>query len=221
MHPTIGLVLQVIPFQDNHQIATLFSPEWGVIKVIFKYARKGKDALPIEPLNIIEVILKKGRSDLFQSQNASLIDSQPKLRTRFETLNAALGMLASLLKSQMAQKPSPILFSLLMHYLKSLPTAPSPQTIAASFKLKILRHDGLLEVQQCCSVCGSSLKEGGIDAGEFYCLDHLPFNTHTFSEEELGLLTALSSSRSLIHLNQLALSPILEEKIGRLFEGLV
>lgn len=221
MHPTIGIILHVIPFQDHHQIATLFSPEWGVIKTIFKYSKRGKSAVPIEPLNILEVILKKGKSELFQVLNASLIDSQTKLRTSFATLSAALEMLSALLKSQMVQKPAPILFSLLTHYLKSLPSAPSPQTMAASFKLKILRHDGLLAVQEKCSLCEGGLKAGGIDAGEFYCLEHLPFTTHTFSEEELGSLMTLSSSRSLTHLHQLTLSPILEKKIGLLFEGLL
>lgn len=218
MHQTIGIVLQVIPFQDYHQIVSLYSPDRGLIKLIFKYSRK-KNA--IEPLQLLEVIFKEGRGDLLQEVNFTLLDSHLKLRESFNILNAALEILKALKSSQMDQKASPILFSLLLHYLNFLPKALTPATLSASFMLKILRHDGLMAFQNACSTCHKPLKEGGIIQGEFFCSEHTNHTEAAFNESEFQALKELALSRSMILLDQVAFTADLERKIRFLFEGLV
>jgi DNA repair protein RecO (recombination protein O) len=218
---TVGIVLQVVPFQDYHQIVTLYSPEWGIIKLISKFAKTKNSSFRTEPLNLIEVIYKQGKSDLYQAINTTLLDTQLKLRERFDTLNASMEMILALLKSQMAQKPSPVLFSLLLHYLDYLPKVSSPDAFTASFRLKILRHDGLVAAEKKCSTCSTPLQEGGMEGGELFCMDHLSKDALAFSRDEMYTLQELALSRSLIHLNELKLSPILQKKIQTLFEMLI
>lgn len=220
MHQTIGIVLQTIPFQDHHRIVSLYSPDWGVIPLMVKFAKSKKQASPFEPLNLLEVIFKQGRGNLLQSVAATLLDSQLKLRSSFGVLNAALDMLAALKNSQMDHKPSPILFSLLLHYLNFLPRSLNPNAFSASFKLKILRHDGLMAIQEVCSLCNKPLNDGGIVQGEFFCMEHLSSREFIFSGEERILLSNLTLNRSLIALNELSLSPEFAEKIRILFETL-
>lgn len=217
----VGIVLKVIPFQDYHQILTLYTPDLGIIKLLHKFALSKKSPFHAEPLNFIEVIFTKGRSDLFQIANISLLDANLKLREEFSTLNASLEMAAALLKSQMDHKSTPLLFSLFLHYLEQLSKTSSPEVFLASFKLKILRHEGLLSFEKRCATCGAEVLNGGISQGELYCQDHSPIDALAFLKEEMQTIYELALSRSLIHLNDLKLSTILQKKIQTLFEVLI
>lgn len=221
LNRSVGIILQVIPFQDHHRIVTFYTPEWGMIKLIVKFAHSKKNAVPLDPLNLIEVVFKQGKNDLHTVVSTTILDVQLKLREDYATLHTAMEMLAALLKSQMPQKSSPVLFSLLLYYLNYLPLSSSKKAFSTSFRLKILRHDGLMVVKHLCSACNIPFKEGGVERGEFFCETHLSSDSVRFSEEEMSSLHELTLSRSLTHLNQTSVSPAFETKITHMFDTLI
>lgn len=216
-----GIVLQVTPFQDYHQIVTLFTPDQGVIKLISKFALTKKSSLRLEPLIVVEVIYKKGRNELLLLINASTLETNIKLRDNFDTLNSALEMISAIFKSQMPHKSSPVLFSLLLRYLQYLPKTTSPETLVASFRLKILRYEGLFSAEKICANCQMPLIDGGYWLGEAYCHKHFPNSSINLSNEETNLLSELIFSRSFICLNALKISSVLQKKIQTLFDTLL
>ncbi|KAF3363359.1 DNA repair protein RecO [Chlamydiales bacterium STE3] len=216
----VGIVLQTIPFQDHHQIISLFSAEWGLLRIIIKYAYAKKNFSSVEALNLVEICLKKGKGDLFQAHHVSLLNSYLSLRKSYACLHASLELLAAIVNSQFVQKPSPILFSLLIRYLEYMPQANSPKNLVSSFKLKILRHDGLIDLSENCSQCKKRLALSRIQEGQFYCEEHSHPLAISLTLSEKEQLKDLAESRSFLTIDHQFLSTELEEKIHSLFAEL-
>lgn len=213
----VGIVVQSIPFQDHHQIISLYSAEWGLMRIIIKYAYAKKNSCSVEPLNLVEICLKKSKSDLFQSSNVSHLNTYLNLRSSYRVLVSSLDLLSSIIQSQVFHKPSPILFSLLLRYLDYMPNAKSPESLKASFKLKILRHDGWLALVEECSSCQKTLQDIKVAEGQFYCQEHSIPNAITLTANEMDQLKDFTLARSFSQIDQEFLSSTLEEKVNSLF----
>lgn len=217
---TEAIVLNVIPFQDSHQIATLFTLDGGLCRVIGSYARAPKNALfgILTPLNHIEVSFRPSRSDLLKIEVASLINTHLDLRQNYDKLECACRMLALLAKAQFPHKPAPLLFTLLKNYLHLMQEAASPEAILASFQLKLLRHEGLISITNVCPLCGSEPKEIGIEEGRTVCKEHSPSNL--FTEEETAYFYGLALSTSMAFLKELEAPESLSHKVETLFSSI-
>lgn len=147
VYRTEGVILQTINFQDYDQIISLFTENEGIIKLVVKGARHSKrhQGANIAPLAHAEVVYAKGRSELYQCREITILHPHLNLRNNLPVLTAACDMLQALLSSQQVHEPAPALYALLNYYLDKISAINDPHIFSASFRLKILRHEGLLD----------------------------------------------------------------------------
>ncbi len=143
---TEGVVAHALPFQEYDRILTVFTPGNGLIKLFVKgaFSQKKGQGSSTAPLTQIEATCTKGRSELYNCRELDVLNSHLKLRQNLATLDAACDMLQTVLATQMPGKASPDLYQLFLAYLTRLPEASNPLAISTSFRLKTLRHEGLL-----------------------------------------------------------------------------
>lgn len=194
-----GIILQVIPFRDYDQIITLFTPDRGVLKVVFNGSRSKRQAVQgiCLPLTLVECTYQEKNSELFKCQEMQLVDANHQLRQGLACLEAACEMLQIIRFSQLVGKPAPLLYQLLIYYLKHLPQAPDPVSLIASFKLKILLHDGLVYFPLKCAECQAPIFEAcSLNVTAWYCFTHKQLGVVHWDLEEIALLYHFVSTKS-------------------------
>lgn len=143
---TEGVILQVIPFRNEDQILTLFTPDRGVLKLFCKkHSRQGQRYMP---LTRAEVSYREKRSEIFACEDISIVDSYLTLRQTLTMLQAACDLLKVINTSQLLGKEAPQLYKLLLFFLDKLPLSKDPNLIVAAFKLKVLKSEGLFNIEE-------------------------------------------------------------------------
>lgn len=132
---TQGLLLQSIPYLGRKKILKVFTPEHGLISL---FAQK----TTLDPFALAEWVFRKTQKELYPLLDETLIDPLLHLRESYASLFAAGSIAQDLFRTQLPHKKAPELFDLLLIYLKKLPLAP--ELLSASFRLKLLLHEGLL-----------------------------------------------------------------------------
>ncbi len=143
---TEGIIVRAFPFQDHDRILSLFTPEAGLIKLCVKgaYLKKSNHGSASNPLNHVEVIYKKGKSEIHSCYDIEVLNHHLPLRQALNTLECACDMLQTVGLTQYPEKPSPKLYALLLIYLKKLSLIADPMLLSTSFRLKTLKNEGLL-----------------------------------------------------------------------------
>lgn len=216
-----AIVLKSSPFQETHQMVTLFTQEHGLFRALGTYSRSSKSALfgMLTPLNQIEVVFRPTRGSLVKVQSASLINAHTPLRSSYERLDHACKMLNCVSNSQFPNKPTPELYQLLRGYLGIMAEAQSPEAILASLQLKLLRHEGLLSVTNKCPLCGNEPEEIAFDEGKTVCASH--FTSGHLNQEETSYFYALALATSTKLLKEIEPPESLLPKVTSLFETLM
>ncbi len=132
---TTGLLLQSIPYLGQKKILKVLTPEQGLLSFFAK-----KSALT--PFCLAEWVYFKSHKEVHSLRDTTLLDSLLELRQDYSTLTAAGAIVQDLLRTQLPNKKAP--FALVCAYLKKLPL--NPPLLAASFRLKLLHHEGLLSL---------------------------------------------------------------------------
>lgn len=132
---TVGLLLQSIPYLGKSQILKVFTPDQGLIAL---FSRK----TTLTPFLLAEWVFRKSSKEMHSLQECTLIDPLFSLKSSYSTLSCAGCIAQDLLRTQLPQKKAPELFDLTLFYLQKLTLAP--ELLAASFRLKLLWHEGLL-----------------------------------------------------------------------------
>ena len=194
----LGIVLKTIPYQENGRIVTLFTDTSGVISLFIK--RLSIKNLHLQnvtsPLSLSEFQLEKRKSDLYFFQDATLLDPFLEIRRDLDRLTATQKLFGLILKSQPPEKPAPLLFLLLLNYLKAVKTTMAPKNYALSFMTKILRHEGLFP--------------------------HVQEDTHfRFEHKEWESMQSLARASSHKELSEITPPAKLEEKIYAMFLDLI
>ena len=196
---TDGIILRVIPFRDYDQILTLFTQGAGMIKVIYKSSRskrKGVQGLCI-PLTRVEVIYQERNSEIFSCHEMALVDSYRTLRQKLTDLEVACDLLQIIAGSQLLGKAAPQLYSLLCFYLERIPQTPNPWVLAMSFRLKLLKHEGVIAFPLICSECGGILvKSAFVRETDWRCRDHQLPGSIFWEEEELQVIDRLTTCQN-------------------------
>ncbi len=130
---TQGLLLQSIPYLGQKKILKILSHEQGLISL---FATKTN----LTPFCLAEWVYRKSTREIHTLQDATLLDPLLELKTDYQLLSLAGSIAQDLLKTQFPGKKGPL--ALAYAYLKRLPS--NPAILAASFKLKLLLHEGLL-----------------------------------------------------------------------------
>ncbi len=200
---TPGVLLQAIPYLGRKRILKVFTPEEGLVTLMAKASLSSAFSAPF---CIAEWVFLKGSREIHSLQDASLIDGLLDLKKDFATLSAAGSMAQDLLRSQLPGKKGNALYSLLCACLAKLPTFANPQILAASFRLKLLVHEGLLSLQPDCSVCGAPASR--LQQGESFCSSHAPHTGFSFSSSDWETLLHLAYSRQFSQLQNLPAAPV-------------
>lgn len=203
---TPGLLLQAIPYLGKQHILKVFTLEDGLVTLMAKSGHS--------PFYIAEWVYRKKRSDIYTLQDSSLLDGLLDLRQNYETLCAAGRIAQDLLHSQLPCKKNTDLYALVCSYFKKLSTFSRPEVLVASFRMKLLLHDGLLSIQETCTTCKENACH--LFQGESYCLTHGPTPGLSFDADEWKQLLILSFARQFSLLQSLESLPM--EKIERLFK---
>lgn len=214
-----GIVTQVVPFSNYDAILTLFTPEEGLVKFFHKGAySKKKQGGGATPLAVVEATYAKGRGDMHPCSDLCVLDHHLGLRGRLATLETACDLLQTVMATQQPGKGAPDLYRLLLIYLNRLSTCTAPHTLAASFRLKLLRYEGLFAFLSHCSSCAAELREAWVFQSEAYCRAHTPPEALSFTEEERGIVELLTFGRDINQLASLEITGILSNKVNRLFK---
>ncbi len=202
-----GILLFAHSYLERKKILKIFTSD-GLLSL---FAKKTTLSSLYTPFIIGEWIYEKKNKELLPLVDASIINDLSDLRQTYETLFAAGQIADALLKSQLSQKPSPLLYALTIAYFEKLATFEMPQNLVASFRLKLLLHEGLLNLQNKCSICSSYATS--LDLGESLCHRHRSPTSISFSEEEWRNVHELTFSRRFEDFKKINLTEILKEKI--------
>ena len=216
-----GIITQVVPFRNYDAIITLFTPEEGIAKFFHKGAyspKKHGGGGAVTPLSVVEVIYTKGRGDMHPCSEVNVIDHHIGLRGQLSTLETACDLIHTIMATQQPGKSAPDLYRLLLIFLSRLSTSATPHTLAASFRLKLLRYEGLFAFLSHCSACAVELREAWVYQSEAYCRSHTPPEALSFTEEERGIVELLTYGRDMNQLAALEITGLLSNKISRLFK---
>jgi DNA repair protein RecO (recombination protein O) len=186
-----GIVLQASDFRDFDQIVTVFTENEGIMKFIAKRGNVVKTGLKSSPLTRGEFVYTIGKSDLYTLRELSIKEHYLELRKNLGSLNTSCECLKAILETQMLHKPAPFLFKLLSAYLAKIHTFSNHDALESSFRLKILLHEGVLD----------------LDADGF------------FSDEENFLVHQLIVENSFSNLQKIFISADLNIKIRYFFKN--
>lgn len=220
---TEGIILQTLNFQDYDQILSVFSYDEGLIKLIVKGANRSKQRSGINttPLSCAEFVYTKGRSEIFKCSEISTINQHLKLRESLPSLDAACDIVQAILLSQFPQTESPDLYRLLRWCLEKIPSMRDPYVMASSFRLKLLLHDGLFNLNDTCTTCSETVQSIYIATGETFCKAHAPSYSLQFQADEVAFIDRLLHFAVLSDISNCTISDELREKVMNLFRELV
>jgi DNA repair protein RecO len=136
-----GLLLQAIPYLGKQKILKVLTPSDGLLTILSK--KQTLESLT-EPFLIAEWVIRSGKGEMYTLKDATLIKDLSDLRTDYRLITIAGQIARDLLKTQWPEKPGSGPYSLAVAFLQKIATSVSPETLHASFRLKLLYHDGHL-----------------------------------------------------------------------------
>ncbi len=213
----------MVKYGDYDQIATVFTRQHGVIKLMIKggLSTKRHRGAPVSPLTRAEFVYFLGRGDLYQCTEVSPLERYHQDNPTYAHLEAACAMSQAVRQSQLLEKPAPKLYELLQIFLTGLRYAQDPAGWTVSFLLKVLRHEGLISNFSTCVHCETPLTNVYIGRGEAFCSLHAPAEPIILTDEEAKLVECLLKTRSVSELDAIEISKDLHSKMTSLFARLV
>lgn len=137
-----GVVLRSTLYKEQDRIVSIFTDDHGLISLMVKKATHHK--VLTSPFCQGEFVYVKGKSDLYKFHDGTVLDDHISLRNSLSVLTAAGEIAQAILHSQMPGKPAPKLYALLTACMKQLPFFEPSFRLTASFRLKLLTHEGLI-----------------------------------------------------------------------------
>ena len=216
-----GIVLKQIPFKETDRIVSLLTPDRGLLSL---YVKGGSKQSPFlinltSPLCRGDFVFRKGCSDLYRFIDGAILDLHLPIRSSFLSLQCGAKMLEALLKTQAPGKSAHRLYSLFIAYLKHLSKAIHPETLWASFVLKLLKYEGVLSIEPLCLLCKKE-KASCIRSGESRCSRCADTTSLLFSKSEWNDLILLIEARRFGPLLTVALPPHFIQTVDALFHAL-
>jgi len=222
LYRTEGIIIHALDFRDHDKILTVFSPDHGLIKLFLKGILIRRHSRPVTaPLTRSEFVCKKRTGDLLLCREMSTLDQQLILRRDLKTLEAACELLQLVKRTQFPDKPAPDLYRLMIQYLRFIPSLSIPDVLTTSFRLKLLRHEGLFGISTTCHHCGTALADFLVARGESFCRQHAPSQALLFSKKEGELLHHLAFCRNLTALPSPGFTINFKEKVAQFFEDVI
>ena len=215
-----GVVLRSTPYKDHARIISLFTPcHWVLSLYVRGLSKKHPAKINLTtPLTRAEFVFKKGKSDLYTFVDGTILDLHLDLRSSYSHLDAAGKILQSILKTQMPGKSAAPLYVLLTSFLSRLEKAKFPETFWATFELKLLKYEGLIDISPKCNNCHEKNARMILD-GESQCPSCSKGGGVSFASNEWELLQNLFEERSMTSLQTKELPPSLLQGVDALFQN--
>lgn len=209
--PTRAFLLKETPFGEKDHISRLFTEEFGVISCFCQGKQK-----KVTALTLVELRLHKGRGELFYIQEVSSLNHFFSLRDDLKKLQAAAHIIHHIEKTQHPFSPSKKLFLGVVNFIEALQDAEDPETLLASFQLKLLRLESFLDHITHCVECQTPLNDCSIDHEGSKCIAHTS-SQHKFSQEERELMFFLLNTPVANRLKTTTIPHFVCKKINELF----
>ncbi|QXE27412.1 DNA repair protein RecO [Chlamydia buteonis] len=220
---TPAITLKNLPQGKHHCITTIFSP----LGLLTFFAKQGqslyydfRDALI--PLSLGIYSLDHSPPKMRKLLFAEVKNTFSAIKSELPLLQAAGKMTQSILGSQWQEKPSQELFSLFLNFLHRLPESKNPEMFAATFLLKLLQYEGILDLSTTCASCKKTILSSSFyrHKGRKFCIEHRPKSAVIIENEEEQILHALVHAKrfqDLLNLSNFHLE--FSEKITLMFDS--
>ncbi|EPP35460.1 DNA repair protein RecO [Chlamydia ibidis] len=217
-----GIVLKICPSGKDHLIATILSPV-GLVSFFVKHGQtlscEFRDCL--QPISLGEFQLQERANKIRILVRAEVKNPFSEIKASYELLSAAGNMVRGILMSQWHEKPSKILFTLVLNFLIRLPQSKNPQMFASIFLIKLLQYEGILDLSSKCSTCKQVIATPNLIRyqGMKFCPKDAPESGIQLEREEEKIICAIAQAKKFQDLVELSNFPIkLSEKIIALFQ---
>ncbi len=140
-----GIVLRSVDFQEHQRILTVLTPTEGIMTLCAKGISRHTPRLlnaTVAPSRA-EFSFRRGKGEIHRILDAFPLCDYLSLRQSLQQLTAAGKVLQAVLHSQFPGTPNALLYALTTSYLQRLSQTPSPNQLATSFQLKLLKLEGL------------------------------------------------------------------------------
>lgn len=174
--PATALVVRTTDWSETSRIATLFTREFGRLRVLAKGGKRLKSSfdLGLDVLAVCRVaVIRKSAGGLDLLTEAQLAERFPDLRTHLPAYYAALYVAELLSELTQDDDPHPALFDAALDCLREL-TGPRTSARLAAFELTLLGELGYSPALRECAACGTGVgSRAGFSpvAGGVVCAD--------------------------------------------------
>ena len=169
-----GIVINVQAYQDNDQIVTIYTHQFGKISFIGKGVRKilNKNASSclLFANSEFTIVLKKGLSRLIKAQN---IKFYRYIHSDISVQCYGAYILEFFYRFQETNVPNAKLFGLLKNSLEALNNGHDPRLVYLLFNTFILEFLGSKIEVDGCHVCQNTKVAGVSHEGGFVCQEHI------------------------------------------------
>lgn len=151
-----AIVLRKFDAKEKDRVVVLLTEHHGKVRTIAYRVRSAKNsnAGRLEPLNIVDVLLKEGR-DLDTIQDVRLVEGFRTIRTNLAPLSQALAMIEAVDRLTPDKVAVDDIYTMLTRALLELNERPSP-LVAGAFFWKLLAYEGQSPQVDSCVRCGTS-----------------------------------------------------------------
>lgn len=158
---TEAVVLRSMRYGEADRILHVYTQESGRLSVIAKGVRKTKSRFGgrLEPLARVELVLHKGRGDIWTVQGAQTVNPHAALRTHAGAIDVAARSCDAVSKLFGDGEPHPAVYHLLANELALLdagPQAHGTRANALAFRVKLLLAAGFAPQLSACAACGEA-----------------------------------------------------------------
>ncbi len=213
---TQGVVLKAIDYCDSDKIITILTPLHGRITAILKGVKKvtAKMKFASQPFCFAQFKLA-GRGEMLTVAGATEIENFFDITQDYTTMIAGSAILEMADMASVVDEPDNLLFSGLVHALKTLATTDTdPTVVMMRFALGVFKISGYAMNLKTCKTCGKPLSSDivrfDVDTGEFVCVHccknrYIPVSSRTVEVlynmsrlefEELGNIVITSTEAS-------------------------
>jgi DNA repair protein RecO (recombination protein O) len=159
-----ALVLKTTDWSETSRIATLWTREFGKVRVLAKGGRRLKSSFEsaLDLLTVCSIVfLRKSSGSLDLLTEAQVVRRYPRLRTDLAALYAGYYVAESLNDWTEEYDPHPALFDEALDALDSFGAVPVGLRVMR-FEMVLFRELGYCPTLQTCAVCGSEVTPPGL-----------------------------------------------------------
>ena len=160
-YKTQGIVLKQMPIGEADRILSIFTRDFGKVRVVARGVRKPTSKLAghLEPLSHVAISVSRGRS-LAPIREALTVRSFRGVRENLRLISEGV-YLAELVESFSAEdQPSPVIYRLLLDALDWLEVNGDNARLMRYFELRLLMDSGFGPELRACVECRTTLEPG-------------------------------------------------------------